>query len=257
MLAFRLSTLRPTDNACLITLRHGHTATIIAIDAFLSTYYTTLFVRPLLKGRWQDPRLRRLAVRSALAAGLTVGGAVVNLGVFAGHGGSELSWVCLTTCTLDTLWCAVVLCALTGKRYENPAPADPFEHAPSAPPTSPTSHPAWFARPAFVTPHFSNKPTHASPAPALVGWGSFGCIEPVLGGQHEPHGTASFAAAGAGGRRGSPAPSEMCLGAVNERKCVDGAWRAPTTSRREEVRGDGKEGETGRVAFVLERGPNV
>lgn len=85
-------------------------------DVVLTCYLTCLFAWPLFRGVWKNAALRALAVRSILAALLTLASSVSNLSVLNFHHGSELGWVCLATCTLDTAWCAFVLVLLTSKR---------------------------------------------------------------------------------------------------------------------------------------------
>ena len=261
MLIFRISRIREPDGECLITMGTGPASAMIGIDAFLNSYYTSLFAVPLLKGKWKNPRLKQLAVKSALAAVLTVASSVANLGLLAAHRGTELSWVCLSTCTLDTVWCAVVLTALTGRHDDDSA----LEAAPSAGDLRTSFF--WRRGPTADAPKSTKSASRGSNpfGPALLSlpssargleaapleeWGAFGRDE--LGdGLGAGSGTGS-------GRRGSFAPDEMCLGAVNERKIVDGAWNAPSAKAgddgaRDEDEGDSDEGDGQRptVGFAV------
>lgn len=78
--------------------------------------YTSNFAVPLFRGKWKNPALRRLAIRSALVALLGMASSATNLIIYASHNGHELSWVCLFSCTIDTVFCAAVLCVLTGRK---------------------------------------------------------------------------------------------------------------------------------------------
>lgn len=250
------SDIRPADNECLIILRPGVLGTFIGIDLFLNAYYTALFAVPLLRGRWKNPRLKRLAVKSALAAVLTVSSSVINLGIYAGHHGRELSWVCLSACTLDTVWCAGVLCALTGKREdEQVADAGARSERPSVCRANSGASAYKFgsmksANPFALQGGGAAHLTVDGDGEGVAGWGSFGRIELAEG------------SVGGNGncRRGSAAPDEMCLGAMNERKVVDGAWKAPSPlqvedSDDEKEKEDNVEGgpvlAVAKVGFVL------
>ena len=71
----------------------------LAVDCFLSF----LFIIPLWRGDFKSPQLRRVAVRSLIAASISMASSVTNLGLFSGLHGRELSFICLTACTLDTV----------------------------------------------------------------------------------------------------------------------------------------------------------
>ena len=255
MLVFRESSIRSPDGECLISMGAGPAGAMIGIDAFLNIYYTSLFAVPLFRGRWKSPKLKQLAVKSALAAVLTVSSSVANLGLLAAHHGTELSWVCLSTCTLDTVWCAVVLCALTGKKDD--------DEASDAAPSAGDLHTSFLWRrtadggarksasgqgsgsnpfsPQLADIHSgttSNSPRAAHDNTPLAAWGTFGRIE--LG---EGNALGS-------GRRGSVAPDEMCLGAVNERKVVGGTWKEP--SPKQDVSEEEKEEDTAAAAPRVE-----
>lgn len=264
ILVVRSSRLRASDNECLVSMGRGPAIGVIAIDAFLNIYYTSLFAVPLLRGRWKNPKLRQLAIKSALAAVLTVSSSVANLGVMAAHGGTELSWVCLSTCTLDTVWCAMVLCGLTSHRDDADAAAATASVGPAATFGLSLNDPVWRAATLAQdddkldkdqppsTPWEGHSPLHpgtpfGSPpgehAAPLASWGSFGRLGPA---DEEEVGVES---GGRTERRLSTAPEEMCLGAVNERKCVDGAWRARSPRNEEGWEAGGKfEGK--RVGFA-------
>lgn len=89
---------------------------IVGLDVCLNGYYTSLFAWPLLRGDWHNPQLRRLAVKTCIASALCMVGTGVNIAVYAAEGGVELAQVMMTTCALDTTWCAFVICILTKNR---------------------------------------------------------------------------------------------------------------------------------------------
>lgn len=256
MLVFKAGGIRSSDGECLIALRGGNAGTVIAIDASLNIYYTSLFVVPLMRGKFHSPRLKQLAIKSALAAVLCVSSSVINLGLFVGHHGSELSWVCLSTCTLDTVWCAAVLCVLTGKRDDADTTqavtmADARDDSASRSKRRSAEIP-WIAsrQPNLLASGFgaaSGFLGASDDAPSVAVWGSFGRIELGEG--------ASLAPNGGGVRRGSFAPDEMCLGAVNERKVVDAAWRVPSpkdeSTDEEEDEGKASGQPSPKVGFVV------
>jgi len=236
-LLFHTTRIRRSDGECLIGLSTTVLGTLMGIEIFLNTYYTSLFVIPLLRGKWTNPRLKRLAIHSALAAVLTVSSSLANLAVFASHHGVELSWVCLATCTLDTVWCAVVLCALTGKRDDDHA-----SDVGSRSQTGATTAALWRrtvdgpkslgADGLPLRSHASHNVADDQPG---AGWGGFGQYELSEAG-------ARARAAG----RGSNATEQLCFAAGGEGKVAGRAWKSPSLKdegSEEEVEEEGKEVE--------------
>lgn len=123
VLAKEHGTIRP-DYECRIGMGAGPVAGIITVNAFLELWYTSLFALPLYRGEWANPLLKRLAIRSCVAALLSVSSTTINGAFLFWHNGHELSWVCTTTCSLETFWCSIVLYALTGKKDDR-APETP------------------------------------------------------------------------------------------------------------------------------------
>lgn len=119
--AYSLSTERGShhireDGACDMSMNERSLVGAIVVNAGLELYFTSLFAVPLYSGKWLDGRLRRLALRTVIAAVLTTASSIANLSALLSHGSHELAWVCMATCSLDTVFSAVVLASLTGNR---------------------------------------------------------------------------------------------------------------------------------------------
>lgn len=84
----------------------------IAVDLFTDLYLGLLFIVPLFRGTWHSSRLRGIAVRSSVASVISMCSTVTNLSLWIGMHGSEISWMCLAICTLDTVVNATALFAV-------------------------------------------------------------------------------------------------------------------------------------------------
>ena len=249
-LLFNTSRIRGGDGECLIGLDRGVLGTMIGIEVLLNTYYTALFVVPLMRGKYSNPRIKRLASHSALAAVLTVTSSVANMVVFILHHGVELSWACLAMCTLDTVWCAVVLCVLTSKRDDEEA-----TEAGTSRTGGTTGSMAWRKtgeRSGVSVDHGAVRSHLGVEVPPLARQSSYGRSDGDDGKYIVPRGASD-------GRRGSVAPEDMCLDAIENGEVGSGRWVRPSTSKEraseEEGQGDKRggaeeDGEGPRVEFA-------
>lgn len=119
MIFGRVARLRQHDGACQIGLKLFATGPLLAVDALgedlpnkrgfslwltshsitVNVGLTSAFVFPILKSRFSTSR--RLAYRSAIAAVGALVTSAANLILVATMKGHQLSWVCLSSCSLD------------------------------------------------------------------------------------------------------------------------------------------------------------
>ncbi|KAM0748995.1 hypothetical protein T439DRAFT_59265 [Meredithblackwellia eburnea MCA 4105] len=72
--------LRDSDGSCVYTLDHRATFSAAGLDIFLDLYFSLLFAVPLLRGIWvKHPKIRWIAIRSLIAAMLSMACSVANL----------------------------------------------------------------------------------------------------------------------------------------------------------------------------------
>lgn len=81
-----------------------------ALDIFSNAYFSVLFAYPLFKNQLSNARVKRLAIKSLIAAAASAIASSANLFTLSilSHG-EQLSWECFAICTMDTLFNASVL----------------------------------------------------------------------------------------------------------------------------------------------------
>ncbi|KAI5478197.1 hypothetical protein MNV49_005364 [Pseudohyphozyma bogoriensis] len=112
------SEIRSSDESCMIILTSTlPTSFGVGTDIAIDLYLCLLFAVPLWRGTWSNKRIKKLAIKSISCAVVSMGSSAGNLLIFTLLHGYELSWMCLTMCTLDTLVNATNLfVATTGER---------------------------------------------------------------------------------------------------------------------------------------------
>ncbi|GJJ75322.1 hypothetical protein EMPS_07680 [Entomortierella parvispora] len=119
MIIFRVSQLQP-NGECKIGLLPPASVTLILYDIFISSWLTTLFIRPLLsstsllqgpsKGKLRDVA-RRTLMGSVIALCLSTAN-VFTLVLFKGH---ERGLICLASCTVDVTLNAMTIHWVTSR----------------------------------------------------------------------------------------------------------------------------------------------
>ncbi|KAK4701057.1 hypothetical protein P7C70_g5177, partial [Phenoliferia sp. Uapishka_3] len=95
------SSLRP-DGACVTHEKHAMALIVLGVEIGLNIYLGALFVVPLYRGAFSNVRIRWVAYKSLMAMFVVLASSSINIAVFSYFHTSELSWVCLGNCTLDT-----------------------------------------------------------------------------------------------------------------------------------------------------------
>ncbi|KAG8700010.1 hypothetical protein FRC09_006239 [Ceratobasidium sp. 395] len=68
-----------------------------------------MFLWPLFRSRLANPRIKRLAMRTLVAAGAALTTSTINIAVLTIMHGQQLGWVCLGSCGTDVTMNALVL----------------------------------------------------------------------------------------------------------------------------------------------------
>lgn len=106
---------RPADDACMLETKQFGVIVTAGVDVFINLYLCLLFAVPLYRGKWANPILQRLAVRSLVVSLISMTSSVTNMTVMSAFHGEELASMCLTTCCLDTLINATGIFVVTGQ----------------------------------------------------------------------------------------------------------------------------------------------
>jgi len=102
------------DGACRIGLKKPASVSLLSYDLFINVLLTSLFLWPLLRSRFLNLRIRRVATRTLLAAGAALTTSTVNIAVLTIQNGEQLGWVCLGSCGTDVLFNALAIYWVTG-----------------------------------------------------------------------------------------------------------------------------------------------
>ncbi|KAG9050385.1 hypothetical protein FS837_005730 [Tulasnella sp. UAMH 9824] len=113
MLVGKQTEIRTRDGACIIGLSRFSSIPLLTFDLFITLALTSLFVRPLWRGKFPTIRLRNLAIKTVISSGVALGTSAVNIAVLTILHGKELGWVCLTSCGGDVAINAIVLYIVT------------------------------------------------------------------------------------------------------------------------------------------------
>ncbi|KAG9088492.1 hypothetical protein FS749_002130 [Ceratobasidium sp. UAMH 11750] len=108
MLIGRVAYFR-SDRACIIGLRKYASLSLLIYDLYINLFLTGMFLWPLLRSRLANPRIRRLAMRTLVAAAAALTTSTINIAVLTIMHGQQLGWVCLGSCGTDVLMNALVL----------------------------------------------------------------------------------------------------------------------------------------------------
>ncbi|KAF7337129.1 hypothetical protein MVEN_02150900 [Mycena venus] len=104
-----IAQFRQGDGACVIGLKPTASLPLLSYDLFINFLLTTLFLWPLLRSRHANPKLRRLAIRTLVAAGMALTTSTVNIAVLTIMKGRQLGWLCLASCGIDVIFNAAAL----------------------------------------------------------------------------------------------------------------------------------------------------
>ncbi|KIK71507.1 hypothetical protein GYMLUDRAFT_338617 [Collybiopsis luxurians FD-317 M1] len=113
MFAGHIAFLRQSDGLCIIGLKRYSSLMLLCYDLFINIVLTLLFLWPVLRANLTNPRLRLVAVRTLLAAGVALTTSTVNMLVLTLLHGQEQGWVCLGSCGADVIFNALAIFWIT------------------------------------------------------------------------------------------------------------------------------------------------
>lgn len=108
MLIGRVAYLRD-DRACIIGLKTYASLSLLIYDLYINIFLTGMFLWPLFRSRLSNPRIRRMALRTLVAALAALTTSTINIAVLTIMHGRQLGWVCLGSCGTDVTMNALVL----------------------------------------------------------------------------------------------------------------------------------------------------
>ncbi|QRV78476.1 hypothetical protein RhiJN_06491 [Ceratobasidium sp. AG-Ba] len=108
MLIGRVAYFRP-DRACIIGLRKYASLSLLIYDLYINIFLTGMFLWPLFRSRLANPKIRKMAMRTLVAAGAALTTSTINIAVLTIMHGQQLGWVCLGSCGADVTMNALVL----------------------------------------------------------------------------------------------------------------------------------------------------
>ncbi|KAF9466603.1 hypothetical protein BDZ94DRAFT_1306191 [Collybia nuda] len=114
LLVGRTHYLRDGDQACVIGLKPFSSIPLLSYDLYVNVFLTALFLWPLFRSRMISPPVRKVAMRTLLAATVALTTSTVNMTVLTILKGKELGWVCLGSCAADVIVNALALFWVTG-----------------------------------------------------------------------------------------------------------------------------------------------
>lgn len=110
------------DGVCVTGVDLFASVPLLSYDLYVNVFLTSMFLWPLVKTGKIDPRLRRIAKRTLVAAIVALTTSTANVLVLTLLHGKELGWVCLGSCGADVLCNALGLFWVTERAVPHSAP---------------------------------------------------------------------------------------------------------------------------------------
>ncbi|CAE6421507.1 unnamed protein product [Rhizoctonia solani] len=108
------------DMTCVIGLKHFSSLTLLIYDLCMNVFLNAMFLWPLLRAKLINPRLRRVARRTLVAAGAALATSVINISILTAMR-QQLGWVCLGSCGTDVTLNAIVIFWVTMPMTDSPS----------------------------------------------------------------------------------------------------------------------------------------
>lgn len=109
------------DGTCYIGLKFVASTPLLAYDLFITLLLTTLFLWPLLRRRFRNNTIKRLAIRTLISSFIALATSCVNILILIMMHGRQLGWVCLGSCSADVVVNALALFWVTDAASERSA----------------------------------------------------------------------------------------------------------------------------------------
>lgn len=110
------------DGICEIGLKAWASIPLLSYDLYINVFLTALFLWPIFRSNFANPRVRRVAVRTVIAAGIALTTSTINIAVLTVLHGKELGWVCLGSCGADVIANALAIFWVTTSSVSNSDP---------------------------------------------------------------------------------------------------------------------------------------
>ncbi|KAF5355530.1 hypothetical protein D9758_006362 [Tetrapyrgos nigripes] len=105
----RIYYLNQADGYCYIGLKFYASLTLLSYDTYITLFLTGLFLWPLLKSKFVNPRTYDVARRTLVSAMVALAISIVNTAVLAAWHGTEREWMFLACCTTDIIFNSLAL----------------------------------------------------------------------------------------------------------------------------------------------------
>ncbi|KDN37517.1 hypothetical protein RSAG8_10116, partial [Rhizoctonia solani AG-8 WAC10335] len=125
------------NRSCVIGLRNYASLSLLVYDLYINIFLTGMFLWPLFRSRLSNPKLKRMAMRTLVAAFAALTTSTINITVLTIMQGQQLGWVCLGSCGTDVLVNALVLFWVTDNISQTGSENAPGTHCPTAAPGAP------------------------------------------------------------------------------------------------------------------------
>ncbi|KAL5633831.1 hypothetical protein ACGC1H_005871 [Rhizoctonia solani] len=125
------------DRACIIGLRNYASLSLLIYDLYINIFLTGMFLWPLFQSRLSNPKLKKMAMRTLVAAFAALTTSTINIAVLTIMHGQQLGWVCLGSCGTDVMVNALVLFWVTDNISTTGSENAPGTHCPTAVPGAP------------------------------------------------------------------------------------------------------------------------
>ncbi|KAJ3993606.1 hypothetical protein F5050DRAFT_1780632 [Lentinula boryana] len=114
------------DGVCVIGLKSYSTIPLIAYDLSLNIFLTAMFMCPLWVLHPMSPRLRSVAKRTLYGATISLISSAVNILIMLLLSGSELGWICITSCVSDVVINSFAVFCVSSGTYSSGTIRDRF-----------------------------------------------------------------------------------------------------------------------------------
>ncbi|CAE6528744.1 unnamed protein product [Rhizoctonia solani] len=125
------------NRSCVIGLRNYASLSLLIYDLYINIFLTGMFLWPLFRSRLSNPKLKRMAMRTLVAAFAALTTSTINITVLTIMQGQQLGWVCLGSCGTDVMVNALVLFWVTDNISQTGSENAPGTHCPTAVPGAP------------------------------------------------------------------------------------------------------------------------
>ncbi|CAE6489000.1 unnamed protein product [Rhizoctonia solani] len=125
------------DRACIIGLQKYASLSLLIYDLYINIFLTGMFLWPLFRSRLSNPKIKKMALRTLVAAFAALTTSTINIAVLTIMHGQQLGWVCLGSCGTDVMVNALVLFWVTDNASQGGSENTPGTNCPTVAPGAP------------------------------------------------------------------------------------------------------------------------